>query len=134
MGFCASQSTRMRVRFDLTISCGGLPSAHGDNFASNEFHAFTLKLGQLQELSDCHHRRGRAHDLILLPLTDKLPKTMVIRTATPEDAEICGQICYEAFYSVATEHNFPPDVPAPGVGVEILRADVLASGFLLHCG
>jgi predicted N-acetyltransferase YhbS len=101
-----------------------LAVALGDNFASNKLRAFTLKLGQLQELLDCHHR-----GLILPPLTDKLPKTMVIRSATPEDAEICGQICYDAFYKVGTEHNFPPDVPAPSVGVDIMRGLFSHPGF-----
>ena len=54
---------------------------------------------------------------------------MMIRTATPEDAEICGQICYEAFYRVGTEHNFPPDVPAPSVGVDIMRGLFSHPGF-----
>jgi len=54
---------------------------------------------------------------------------MIIRTATPEDAEICGQICYDAFYKVGTEHNFPPDVPAASVGVDILRAIFSHPGF-----
>jgi GNAT superfamily N-acetyltransferase len=54
---------------------------------------------------------------------------MVIRTATPEDAGICGRICYDAFYKIGTEHNFPPDVPALGVGVEILRSIFSHPGF-----
>jgi predicted N-acetyltransferase YhbS len=58
-----------------------------------------------------------------------LPIYMIIRTATPEDAEICGQICYDAFYKVGTDHNFPPDVPAPSVGVDILRALFSHPGF-----
>jgi GNAT superfamily N-acetyltransferase len=44
---------------------------------------------------------------------------LTIRRAQPEDAPACGQICYEAFYKISTEHNFPPDVqePAGGVGL-----------------
>src|ERR1035438_6181129 len=88
-----------------------LAIAHGDNFTPNKLHALAVWLGHLQELLDCHHRRGRAHALILLFVFGKLPNGMVIRTATPEDADICGQICYDAFYKIGTDHNFPPDFP-----------------------
>ena len=54
---------------------------------------------------------------------------MLIRTATPEDAEICGQICYDAFYKVGTDHDFPPDVPAASVGADILRGMFSHPGF-----
>lgn len=54
---------------------------------------------------------------------------MIIRTATPEDAEICGEICYKAFHKINTDHNFPPDVPVPQVGVEILRSMFTHPGF-----
>ena len=36
-----------------------------------------------------------------------------LRPATPADASQCGQICYDAFKSVAETHNFPPDWPSP---------------------
>jgi hypothetical protein len=29
-----------------------------------------------------------------------------LRSGTPEDAQTCGRICYEAFRTVAGEHNF----------------------------
>jgi len=54
---------------------------------------------------------------------------MVIRIATPEDAEICGQICYDSFYKISTDHNFPPDVPSPSVGADILRGAFSHPGF-----
>ena len=41
---------------------------------------------------------------------------VTIRRAKPEDAPACGQICYEAFQKISTDHNFPPDVPTPGSG------------------
>ena len=31
------------------------------------------------------------------------------RAGKPEDAEICGSICYGAFKAIADQHNFPPD-------------------------
>lgn len=46
---------------------------------------------------------------------------MKIRRATPEDAEVCGRICYEAFAAIGNQHGFPPDVPSAEVGVRILR-------------
>jgi N-acetylglutamate synthase-like GNAT family acetyltransferase len=39
-----------------------------------------------------------------------LPVT--VRRATPADASECGRICYEAFYAIATQHNYPPDIPS----------------------
>ncbi len=35
-----------------------------------------------------------------------------IRQARPEDAPICGQICYDAFLAITAAHNFPPYVPS----------------------
>ncbi len=37
------------------------------------------------------------------------------RPGTPEDANDCGQICYETFSTLATAHGFPPDFPSPAV-------------------
>jgi len=54
---------------------------------------------------------------------------MTIRTATPEDAEICGQICYDAFCKISTDHNFPPDFPSPSVSADILRGAFSHPGF-----
>jgi GNAT superfamily N-acetyltransferase len=34
------------------------------------------------------------------------------------DLETCGRICYEAFYSIASKHNFPSDFPSPEVGIQ----------------
>ena len=54
---------------------------------------------------------------------------MTIRTATPEDAEICGQICYDAFHKISTDHNFPPDFPSASVAADILRGAFSHPGF-----
>jgi GNAT superfamily N-acetyltransferase len=43
-----------------------------------------------------------------------------VRLATPEDVAVCGQICYEAFNKISTDHNFPPDFPTPEAGVRPL--------------
>lgn len=73
-----------------------------------------------------------------------------LRTGGPSDAETCGSICYEAFKSIAEQHHFPPDFPAPAVAIELFsymlsRPDVFSvvaemdgravgSNFLWECG
>lgn len=43
-----------------------------------------------------------------------------IRKATPEDAEPCGRIFYEAFATINSSHNFPPELPGPEAGIGVL--------------
>jgi len=52
-----------------------------------------------------------------------------IRRAKPEDASVCGQICYEAFHKISSEHNFPPDIPAPEGGIGVLTRLFSDPGF-----
>ena len=33
---------------------------------------------------------------------------IVVRKARPEDAPVCGRICYDAFTKISTDHAFPP--------------------------
>jgi predicted N-acetyltransferase YhbS len=42
---------------------------------------------------------------------------LTLRSGTPDDAQKCGAICYEAFKAIAEEHGFPPDFPSPDVAV-----------------
>ena len=56
-------------------------------------------------------------------------QSVVIRSAKPEDAQICGQICYQAFCKISTEHNFPPDFPDASVAVDILSKTFSHPGF-----
>src|SRR5262245_28118710 len=44
-----------------------------------------------------------------------------IRRATPQDIETCGRICYEAFTAINQAHNFPPDLPTPELGRNVIR-------------
>ncbi|MBC7935865.1 MAG: GNAT family N-acetyltransferase [Rhizobacter sp.] len=37
---------------------------------------------------------------------------IVLRGGKLEDAGACGAICYQAFASIADQHNFPPDIPS----------------------
>jgi predicted N-acetyltransferase YhbS len=48
-----------------------------------------------------------------------------LRRGRPEDAEACGQICYEAFNAISCQHNFPPDFPDPGIATALL-SDLLS--------
>jgi predicted N-acetyltransferase YhbS len=45
--------------------------------------------------------------------------SIVIRRASPGDAETCGRICFEAFKTLADEHHFPADFPAAEVAIGI---------------
>jgi predicted N-acetyltransferase YhbS len=44
-----------------------------------------------------------------------------VRLATPQDAEVCGRICYEAFAAINRRHNFPPDIPVPEAGIGLTQ-------------
>lgn len=52
-----------------------------------------------------------------------------IRPSTPADAKICAGICYEAFRTIAAQHNFPSEVPSLEVANELLSALVSNPGF-----
>jgi predicted N-acetyltransferase YhbS len=43
-----------------------------------------------------------------------------LRPGRPEDAAACGDICYEAFGSIARAHHFPSDFPAPEVAAGLM--------------
>jgi predicted N-acetyltransferase YhbS len=45
---------------------------------------------------------------------------VTLRRGRPDDAQTCGQICYEAFNSISTHHNFPPDFSEPGQAIGLL--------------
>jgi GNAT superfamily N-acetyltransferase len=48
-------------------------------------------------------------------------KNLQFRSAKTEDAQLLGKIAYDAFYSISTAHNFPPDFPSPEVGIGLLQ-------------
>jgi GNAT superfamily N-acetyltransferase len=33
---------------------------------------------------------------------------------------VCGQVCFDAFYKINTDHGFPPDFPSPDVTIGLL--------------
>src|ERR1700722_17996076 len=52
------------------------------------------------------------------PASDNSP--IAVRKATPEDAPVCGRICYDAFAKISSEHSFPPDFPSAEVATGVL--------------
>ena len=45
-----------------------------------------------------------------------------LRRGTPEDAEACGRICYDAFAAIAAAHGYPCDFPSPEVAAGLVSA------------
>lgn len=43
-----------------------------------------------------------------------------LRPGVPDDAEVCGQICYEAFGSLSAAHGFPSDFPSPDIAIGLV--------------
>ena len=61
--------------------------------------------------------------------TRKAKTALVVRRAKPDDAGACGQICYTAFATINKHHNFPPDLPQPGIAVGHLSRLFAHPGF-----
>jgi len=45
---------------------------------------------------------------------------VTLRQGRPEDAVACGQICYDAFRSIAARHSFPADFPSADIATGFL--------------
>ena len=45
---------------------------------------------------------------------------ITLRPGRPDDAQACGQICYEAFNTISNQHNFPPDFAEPEQAIGLL--------------
>jgi hypothetical protein len=52
-----------------------------------------------------------------------------LRPGTIEDAKECGRIDYEAFKSIADQHNFPPDFPSVEVATAVVTMLLSHPGF-----
>lgn len=57
-----------------------------------------------------------------------------VRRAKVEDAQECGRICYEAFRTISTHHNFPPDIPVPDIAIGLLGHMFSHPGFYCVVG
>lgn len=54
---------------------------------------------------------------------------IVIRAATPQDAPVCGQICYKAFAAINAAHGFPCELPGPEDAIGLLSMMFSNPGF-----
>src|SRR3712207_2648877 len=75
----------------------------------------------IQDLATTMHERTT---------TEQEPRTsnVILRSARPDDAEAAGRICYEAFETISSRHNFPADFPSAEVAAGLL------AGLLAHPG
>jgi GNAT superfamily N-acetyltransferase len=55
--------------------------------------------------------------------------SLTLRPASLDDAAPCGQICYDAFKTLADAHGFPCDLPAPEVATEFVTIFLSHPGF-----
>jgi GNAT superfamily N-acetyltransferase len=55
--------------------------------------------------------------------------TAKLRPGHPDDAEVCGRICYEGFSSLAATHGFPSDFPSPDVATGLVAMMLGHPGF-----
>src|SRR5260370_6956211 len=55
--------------------------------------------------------------------------SIALRPGTAADARACGPSCYEAFNSVCTAHNFPPDFPSAEVATGVVSMMLAHPGF-----
>src|SRR5499427_4484214 len=52
-----------------------------------------------------------------------------LRPGTPNDAEACGKICYEAFTTLSRAHNFTPDFPSEKIAIGLIESLLSHPGF-----
>lgn len=46
---------------------------------------------------------------------------ITLRAGRPEDAQVCGEICYEAFRVISQAHGFTPDFPSAEVAIGLVQ-------------
>lgn len=56
-------------------------------------------------------------------------KNITYRSGTVQDGAICGKICFDAFYSIAAQHNFPSEFPLLNPTVNIISRMLVSPGF-----
>lgn len=52
-----------------------------------------------------------------------------LRRATPDDAAVCGRICYDAFAHISAQHNFPCDIPSVDAAIGFMSMLFSLPGF-----
>jgi predicted N-acetyltransferase YhbS len=62
-------------------------------------------------------------------MSQKTQPDIVVRSATPEDTPIAGQISFAAFAAISAAHNFPCDFPSPQVATGVLSMMFSDPGF-----
>jgi GNAT superfamily N-acetyltransferase len=62
-------------------------------------------------------------------MPQKARPVIVIRTATPEDSLVAGQICFNAFSVISSAHGFPCDLPGPEAAIGLLSMMFSSPGF-----
>jgi predicted N-acetyltransferase YhbS len=55
-------------------------------------------------------------------MSQKTRPDILIRTATPEDILVCGQISFDAFSAINAAHGFPCDFPDPQAAIDAISA------------
>src|SRR5579872_2508047 len=55
--------------------------------------------------------------------------SVTIRRAKPEDAAVCGRICFNAFQRINADHGFPCDFPGPEAATAMLSRTFSHPGF-----
>ena len=61
--------------------------------------------------------------------TTQATTEMLVRRACPDDAQVCGPICYEAFHRINSTHGFPPDFPDVSAAIGLLSMMFSHPGF-----
>ena len=59
----------------------------------------------------------------------KTSPAITIRRARPDDARECARICFDAFYKVNSDHNFPPEMPERSIPEGLLGMMFSHPGF-----
>src|SRR5579863_4781453 len=62
-------------------------------------------------------------------MSPEVQPQLTVRPAKPEDAPVCGRICYNAFRTINQSHGFAPDFPAPEATIGVLSVMFSHPGF-----
>ena len=62
-------------------------------------------------------------------MPQKVRPEISVRTATPEDGLVAGQICFNAFSAISAAHGFPCDLPSSEAGIGLLSMMFSSPGF-----